>query len=545
MSKQRLATNEVMLTFCRWFCCGAFFLVLPGIDPRADPLQPVVEIAGQTLSGLWADGSLRTAEFRGIPFAQPPVGELRWRAPRALVPVAGGQPDARDATGFAPACMQGDGAIDWYVGVAAAFGAASEAIGKPTGVSEDCLYLNVWSPDLEPSAELPVMVFVHGGGNSGGWSYEPNYLGHKLAARAVVVVTVAYRLGPFGFFSHPALGDGKQEPVANFGLLDIRAAFNWVRENIRQFGGDPGNVTAFGESAGALNLVDLLLSDIAGGRVESSLFRRLIVQSIGGPLVRRQTLAEEQEAGAALVGYLGLGDAVTAEDLRSVVAEELLAAASKMPADYYPDGVIDGRLLVDQPLEVLAGASARGVEVILGTNADEWLMYIDEAAGEAELDRWLRENAPGQAPVLRDVLADVTDPRKALDRLWTAREMVCPSRTLAAAVANSGGRSWLYYFTRQRPGAGGAKLGAYHGAELPYVFDTHDAWLPTRSADRSLTAALMDYWVGFARRGVPGAEGRPRWPLYGSDGGQVMELGASIGAVELFDEDLCRVLGPR
>jgi para-nitrobenzyl esterase len=441
--------------------------------------------------------------------------------------------------------MQGDGAVEWYVDVAEAFGASREVVAKPAGVSEDCLYLNVWSPESDASARLPVMVFVHGGGNAGGWSYEPNYLGHNLAARGVVVVTIAYRLGPFGFFSHPALGDGEQEAIANFGLLDIRAAFDWVRENIRQFGGDPGKVTAFGESAGALNLLDLLLSDIAGGRTESSLFRRLIVQSIGGPLVQRQTLPEEQELGAQLVGHLGLGPGVTAEELRSVAAEDLLAAAAKMPADYYPDGIIDGRLLLEQPLVTLAAASARGVEIILGTNADEWLMYLDEGSGEAELDRWLSENAAGQAAALRAALAAVTDPKKALDRLWTAREMVCPSRALAAAVAEAGGRSWLYHFTRQRPGAGGAKLGAYHGAELPYVFDTHDAWLPTQAADRSLTGAVMDYWVGFARLGVPAVDGRPQWPVYGSEGGRVMELGDHIGAVEPFDEALCLVVGPQ
>lgn len=532
--------------FRRWLCSSLLALALaPARDalPEAGP-APVVGLGGQIVHGLWSDANSRIAEFRGIPFARPPVGPLRWRAPRGLGDAAPGPEVAVDATRFGPACMQGGSGVDWYVGVARAFGAGPESVGRPGSVSEDCLYLNVWSPRPQPGAGLPVMVFVHGGGNSGGWSYEPNYLGHNLAARGVVVVTIAYRLGPFGFFSHPALGDGQQEPVANFGLLDIRAAFEWVRENIRQFGGDPGNVTAFGESAGALNLVDLLLSDIAGRRVDSSLFRRLIVQSLGGPLVHRQTLQQEQELGAMLVGHVGLEPAATASALRSIPAEKLLAAAAKLPEDYYPDGVVDGRILVKQPLEILATASGAGVEMILGTNADEWLMYLDEAVGEEELDRWLRENAPGREARLRAMVSGSSKPREALDRLRTAREMLCPSRALALAVENAGGRAWMYYFTRQRAGAGGLELGAYHGAELPYVFDTHDDWLPTQAADSELTSVVLDYWTGFARGGSPQAEGRPAWPRFTARAPRLMELGEQPRVGDSFDDGLCAVLGP-
>lgn len=541
----RIATSTPRPPRLRRWLCSLLLALAPAKDvlSEAGP-APVVSLGGQIVRGLWSDAHSPIAEFRGIPFAQPPVGALRWSAPLSLGNAGPGPASAVDATRFGPACMQGSGGVLWYVGVARAFGAGPESVGRPVSVSEDCLYLNVWSPHLQPGADLPVMVFVHGGGNSGGWSYEPNYLGHNLAARGVVVVTIAYRLGPFGFFSHAALGDGQQEPVANFGLLDIRAAFEWVRENIRQFGGDPGNVTAFGESAGALNLVDLLLADIAGRRVDSSGFRRLIVQSLGGPLVHRQTLLQEQEVGAALASHLGLASGVTAAALRSVAPEKLLAAAAKLPEDYYPDGVIDGRILVEQPLDILATASASGVEMILGTNADEWLMYLDEAVGEEELDRWLRDNAPGREARLREWVSGSTNPRKALDRLRTAREMLCPSRALALAVENAGGRAWMYYFTRQRAGAGGLKLGAYHGAELPYVFDTHDDWLPTQAADSELTSAVLDYWTGFARGGSPQAERRPAWPQFTARAPRLMELGEQPRVGDSFDDGLCAVLGP-
>jgi len=236
-----------------------FLLLQVTIAVASENSAPVVKANGEELLGEWAGVTRQVAVFKGIPFAQPPVGKLRWRAPQPHVPRAGGQA----AIEFGPGCMQGPGGVNWYVGVAEAFGHGPEVVGRPNGLSEDCLYLNVWSPEPLSDTGLPVMVFVHGGSHAGGWSYEPNYIGENLAARGVVVVTIAYRVGPFGFFSHPALNNTKGEPVANFALLDIRAAFEWVSRHIVSFGGNPENVTGFGESSGAFNLVDLLLADLA------------------------------------------------------------------------------------------------------------------------------------------------------------------------------------------------------------------------------------------------------------------------------------------
>ena len=179
---------------------GLFFCLTAGAD------GPRVHANGEDLVGAWVYGRGSVAVFKGVPFAAPPVGELRWRAPRPHQPRQGPQ----QAVEFAPACMQGPHITNWYAGVAAGFGYGPETVGRPNGVSEDCLYLNVWTPSPQTGAGLPVMVWVHGGSNKGGWSYEPNYIGDKLAARGVVVVTVTYRLGPFGFFSHP----GSRWPIS-------------------------------------------------------------------------------------------------------------------------------------------------------------------------------------------------------------------------------------------------------------------------------------------------------------------------------------------
>jgi para-nitrobenzyl esterase len=501
----------------------------------ASPAPPSVTANGELLTGAWESGEPAVAAFRGIPFAAPPVGDRRWRAPAEHSPRTG----AQQATKFAPACMQGTGGVDWYIGVAAAFGHGPEVVGRPNGVSEDCLYLNIWSPRQDPAARLPVMVFVHGGSNAGGWSYEPNYHGAELARRGAVVVTIAYRLGPFGFFAHESLDNGAGEPVANFGLLDIRAAFQWVRNHVAAFGGDPDTVTAFGESAGAFNLVDLLLADLGAGEAGHSPFRRLILQSIGGALFERQTLAEEQAVGQQLVGLLGIGEDTAAERLRAISAADLLAAAGQLPADHYPDGVIDGQIVPGHPLEILAEARMDGVDIILGTNADEWLMYVEKDAGREELEAWAREHAAESAAALLAAVAAESDPRRALDRLITARRMLCPSRALADYVNAAGGQSWVYRFSRQRPGTGGQTLGSYHGAELPYVFGTHDAWLPTEPADLALTAAVMDYWLAFARRGDPNVAGRSFWPVYTRGRPDVLELDVEVRVVGAADRELC------
>jgi para-nitrobenzyl esterase len=356
----------------------------------------------------------------------------------------------------------------------------------------------------------------------------------------VVVVTIAYRLGPFGFFSHPELDNGEGQPIANFGWLDVYRAFEWVAENISAFGGDPENITAIGESSGAGDISDWAAAEMA----EDRLYGRSIVQSPGGSLTVRRTLADEQATGHRLIDSLGIEGELSAERLREIPAEDLQAAAEEELAGHYFDAVLDDLTMKVRPIESLDRATVAKIDVLIGTNADEWYMYLDENSTRQDLERWVAENAPEYAETLLAEVADEADVRRAIDRLRTARDTLCPSRYYASRVNELGGRGWMYFFTRQRPGPGGEKMGAYHGTEIPYVFDMHDDWLPTEAIDHSLTEAVMDYWVQFARTGDPNLPGRPEWPLHTVENPMAMELGDRIGAMAAHDQALCDLLGP-
>ena len=384
------------------------------------------------------------------------------------------------------------------------------------------------------------MVWVHGGRPNGGWSYEPNYIGTRLAARGVVVVSIAYRLGVFGFFSHPVLDNGEGQPVANFGWLDGIHAFSCVAENIKAFGGDPENITAIGESSGAGDISDWVAAEMA----EDRLYRRAIAQSSANSLDKRRTLADEQKTGELLIDSLGIGGELDSRRLREIPAGDLLKAAESELKGHYFDAVIDDLTMRLRPIESLDRAEAARMDLLIGTNADEFYMYLDENATEQDLRLWLERNAPHKQNALLAEVSGESDIRRALDRLRTAERMLCPSRYFAGKVNELGGRSWVYYFTRQRPGPGGEMLGAYHGTEIPYVFDMHDDWLPTEAADHELTGAVMDYWVQFARTGDPNIPARPKWPAYSDDHPMVMELGDNMAAMNPVDTRLCELLGP-
>jgi para-nitrobenzyl esterase len=366
-------------------CSAALLLAACGGGrARETPVAPTVEANHETLVGAYGDRYPRVASFKGIPFAAPPVGELRWRAPQPHTPRAGVQ----TAQGFAAACFQDSYLTDWYRRVGAAFGADPADFSDPPS-SEDCLYLNVWTPALDRSAHLPVMVWIHGGSNKSGWSFEPNYHGEVLAARGhVVVVSIAYRVGIFGFFGHPELR-GSTAP-ANFGLLDQVAALRWVHANIRPFGGDPGNVTVFGESTGATGIGYLMTSSLAGG-----LFRRAASQS-GGSLMRSDaSLADAEKAGLqladALPGHPGLAE------LRRRPSAEVFQAAKVALPDHDFEPVVDGISLTLPPA---AYYRRHGIpyDLLIGSNSDEWHMYVDDTP--ASLTDSLKDLPPATRELL-------------------------------------------------------------------------------------------------------------------------------------------------
>lgn len=508
----------------------ALLLAALCLAPHSAGKDASVMLGEQKLLGEWRDN---IAVFKGIPFAEPPVGELRWQA--TVAPVL--SPGERPAREFAPACMQGEQMVQWYRDVAGTFGAAPGVV-EDIQVSEDCLYLNVWTPTLGKQKNLPVMVWMHGGSNKGGWSYEPNYLGEKLAQKDVVVVTISYRLGVFGFFSHPQLS--RQQAVsANFALLDQIAALQWVQQNIHQFGGDPARVTLFGESAGAADIGYLMASPLAVG-----LFHRAIHQSAGFEMLNRETLDDEQQRGLMLGLQLDIAnDSSAISKLRAVSAGAILAAAEQANADHYYDPVIDKHLLMASAFERFAAGEQLPVPLLIGTNADEWYMYVEEGADEKALDDFISSQPSAIASKLKQAVAGEQDIRQAIDRLRTAKQMLCPSRFMAGQTAEVS-HSWVYYFSMQRQDPGGEQLKAYHGAEIPYVFNTHDEWLPTTAMDLQLTDTMMTYWVNFAYTGNPNGDGLVRWPEYRKEDSLSLELGNKIQSINAPESLLCKVLIP-
>jgi len=446
--------------------------------------SPGVTINGEVLVGKYADENVAT--FLGVPFAEPPVGDLRWRAPQPLT----SKLERRDTTEFEAACMQTMRILDWYRSMAESFGASADYY-DDLRVSEDCLYLNLWTPTLASDARLPVMVWVHGGSNKSGWSYEDNYRGHVLAPQGVVVITVAYRQGAFGFLSHPELeGEGA---VANFGLSDLVAALQWIKDNVEQFGGDPDRVTLFGESAGAENILALMFSDAAG-----HLFHRAALHSTAGYGLSMPTLQDEQQRGRSLMAALG---ASSLQDLRETDAATLLETYTELAADHYHSPAIDGQLITESTWESIQSGRWPDHAVIIGTNADEYL-----------------------------------------DRIATADEYVCPSQRVAANRTASGGDAWMYFFSRVREDEAGAEIGAYHGAEYPYVFGVHDDYMTTTDWDIELSTQMQKYWINFASTGNPNGEGLREWPMFKRPDSRVQEFGDEVITIPAIEQEMCASL---
>lgn len=418
--------------------------------------------------------------FLGVPFAAPPVGELRFRPPNPAASWTG----VRTATALPPACPQrGDDAK--YLG------------------SEDCLYLNVWS--REGVVNAPVMFFIHGGGNVQGSTASPLYDGARIAREEdVVVVTVQYRLGALGYLVHPALGD----PAGNYGIRDLVTALHWVRDNIGVFGGDPRRVMVFGESAGAVNTCTLVASPAASG-----LFSRALMQS-GACRAEARTSAMERGTGFAS----GLGCS-SAECLRGLGAEEIVAAQGGDPVN--GDGTVtlqfgpsvDGSVLPAAPLGLIQAGQHNRVPFAIGANADETAVFtlpLTEAAYRATV---LRAFGPvAGALVLREYPVSAYDsPRQALIAVTTDAQFVCPSRAIARAVANAQEEPvYRYFFTHSS--AAQPVPAAFHGLELAYLFQRFGGG--AAESDLAVQRVVREYWTNFAATGDPNASGLVRWPEY-------------------------------
>jgi len=441
--------------------------------------KPSVEASGTRYLGIEQGSGVQA--FLGIPFAEPPVNELRWERP---VPIQGSL-DEVDATQFKPACMQTGSGLAWYHGMMSRVGVDPSLMEGPE-YSEDCLYLNVWTAG-DQSEPKPVLVFIHGGSNTGGWSYEPNYHGHALAERGVVVVTVAYRLGIFGWLSHPDMA------IRNPGLHDLIVALDWVNANIGAFGGDPNRVVVSGESAGADNALHIALAPAMAGKLAG-----VIHQSAGWSVTSTLKPEDGFALGEALAEY-HLGADGTFADLKQISAAELLDSQIDVFSGHYFSPIPDPETLPVSLEQTVAGDSLPVLNLIIGSNRNESLMYIPDGA---VLTNYLEGYFPPENwEDIKAILGGDLSELAQMDRLRSAVQYTCPSLALAQATQEAGGAAYVYRFDRVREGFDA--IGAYHGAELPYVFDTHDPWMPTSAVDLKITDAVVDYWVAFLTSSSP------------------------------------------
>lgn len=460
------------------------------VDPPAGPL------IGQ------AQGSLTV--FKGIPYAQPPVGKLRWRPPQPLERWT----QAKDASAFGPECIQPSGA------------SAGVYSHDPVAMSEDCLTLNIWAPKNAKNA--PVFFWIYGGAFWGGASSDPLYDGTRMAEHGVVVVTINYRVGVLGWLAHPQLNaESPQHISGNYGLLDQIAALKWVKQNISAFGGDPTNVTIAGESAGGLSVVYLMASPVARG-----LFSKAIAQSaymISMPELGRSAfgLPPAEDSGAQLSAAL---HATNIAMLRAVSAKTLNQVAAAV--HFAPLGVVDGHILTGQLVDVFDKGEQAHVPLLAGFNSGEVrslrILVPPTPASPADYEKKIRASYGDLADAFLKLYPSTNMPESILattrDALygWTAERLARNQTALGEAA-------YLYYFDHGYPAADEAGLHGFHASELPFMFGTFDKtpplWprIPDTKAERTLSDAMIEYWTSFAKDGKPVAEDAPVWAPFGPD----------------------------
>jgi para-nitrobenzyl esterase len=481
-------------------------LALSSMSVQANELQ--VTVASGVLSGYASrDGLVRS--FKGVPYAAPPVGALRWRPPQAVEAWEG----TREANRFSPVCPQPSPIAGGFY--------QREFFQSFQAQSEDCLYLNVWTAAPPGAAPRPVMVFFHSGGNSL-WSGSLSaYDGTLLARKGAVVVTLNYRLGVFGFLAHPELDAESPNHVSgNYGLLDQQAALRWVKTNVAAFGGDPERITIFGQSAGGTDVGYAMASPLANG-----LFRRAIIES-GGVFFPTRSLAAAEEGGKKLLTELG---APSIAALRDMPTAQIVTHIGRSFGAYGLGAAIDGWVLPRDTPEAIAAGQHNGVELMLGSVANEGTELLPPTTPDgvrAITKRWFGTQAD---PI--NALYTLTDPETAT----TAQDQLlsdygaASDRVTAGLFAREGHSAWVYSFNRAAPGSDPVKVGAFHCAELVYVFGTQNTVdRPWEETDRQLSDVMSSYWVGFAATGNPNGPGLPDWPAYDEQSKQVKEFGSRV-----------------
>jgi para-nitrobenzyl esterase len=515
---------------------------------------PEVTITSGKITGGWTDEAQTIAVYNGLPFAAPPIGAKRWAPPEA--------PDTwtnvRDARAFGNECLQYREGIQEFIrafiaghglsGFKQWMAARVVAAAPPPKESEDCLYLNVRTGNLGNAEQQPVMVWIHGGSHQTGAGSDEFYQSNGLPEQGVVLVTINYRLGPFGYLAHPALTeDSGVGSSGNYGLLDQIKALEWVRDNIASFGGDPANVTIFGESAGAQSVSEIMASPLGDG-----LYHKAILQS-GSSTYNRihlstpiETTRSAESIGIEFVEPLldenspGMGAAA----LRNIAAEDILARIpefEELNGYFLPN--VDGWALPQMIGQRIRDGAIPDIPILAGYNADEGTLFYDPDGGkptvlhagefpEDHIDRLAalaNVYGPGDGArmiELYGISSEETWDKGASDMLGDDIFGV-HMRYLAKSNARKAQPTWLYFFSRT-PASPRQTLGAFHASELAFVFDSHNPFLEANEDDLALTEKMTAYWSNFAKTGNPNGDGLPEWPAYSEQTDQWLHLAHDV-----------------
>jgi len=491
----------------------AFFFVLAW-SAVAVAKTPVVKTHSGAVSGVaTADGAVFS--FKGIPYAAPPLGKLRWSAPRPVSPWK----SLRKADHFGASCIQGPNNefLPW-----------TKEFMYVTAVSEDCLFLNIWTPKVSAAAKLPVLVFIHGGAFTSGSGDVPVYDGEALARTGMVIVTINYRLGALGFLAHPSLtAESGHHSSGNYGLLDQIEALRWVKENIGTFGGDAARVTIAGQSAGAMSVADLLASPLAKG-----LFSAAIADSgIGGRGVPMQALAEAEKTGET---FAGAKKTASIADLRALPASEF----AKPGGRFSP--IVDGWVV---PKNAVTATEEKGggsdVPVITGFQANDAALG-GPRTGSADQFRDHAKQAYGpMAEEFLKLYPAGTDAEAAESGVASGRDRLKAGMYLWASKRAETHKSpvYIYYFDRAVPWPAHPEFGAFHSGELPYTFGNLAIFdRPWEPVDRKIAKMMMTYWKDFASSGGPNDALVPTWDSVDASKAIVMRLGVESGPMPVADD---------
>ncbi len=475
--------------------------------------KPQVKIKDGKLLGTYNETS-KVYAFKGVPYAQPPIGGLRWRPPEP----EDSWKSVREAKEFGPRCMQAK--------------IYDDMIFRDPGPSEDCLTVNVWTPSVVETANLPVMFWIHGGGFAAGGSSEPRQDGENLAKRGVVVVSLNYRLGIFGFYTHPGLTkESSHHASGNYGLLDMVAALQWVQDNIVMFGGDSTRVTIFGESAGSWAVSELMASPLAKG-----LFARAIGESgaaFSDTSLAVNTLEASEKVNEKFARSLS---APTAGAMRALPADKLLADSVKPEAGRFAP-VVDGYFLPDPVPDIFAAGKQAHVPLLAGWNHDErGTAAASKATPESFAADVQKKFGDRAADILKVYPYSTPEEAKASAAALAGDQFIAFAtwRWIEAQAATGDSPVYRYLFTHVLPPPADVN-GAYHSADIEFVFDNlANKDLKWREEDKQLATMMADYWTNFAKTGNPNGAGLPVWPAFKPAEGQMMKL--DIPAVAMREE---------